>query len=91
MGSVAGLDAGLGQAGSSMKQVWREFGNALWNDPSTGLFDDLYRWDRYEVGLPSQTQPQTVALPAQAGFHQRSRRRPEQDAIEPRSGWPRVH
>ena len=62
VGSVAGLDAGLQQAGSGMKQVWREFANALWNDPSTGLFDDLYRWDKYETGLAARTQPQTVAL-----------------------------
>ena len=62
VGSVAGLDAGLQQAGSSMKQVWREFGNALWNDSSNGLFDDLYRWDKYDQGLASRTPPRSVAL-----------------------------
>jgi len=62
VGSVAGLDSGLQQAGSSMKVVWKEFGNALWNDVSNGVFDDLYRWDKYEVGLASKTQKQAVAL-----------------------------
>jgi hypothetical protein len=61
-GSVAGLDAGLQQAGSSMKQVWREFGNALWNDSTNALFDDLHRWDKYDEGLASRTQRKTVAL-----------------------------
>lgn len=63
VGSVAGLDAGLRQAGSSMREVWREFANALWLDRSNGLFDDLYRWDKYEDGLAARTQPKAVALP----------------------------
>ena len=75
-----------GAGGSSMKQVWREFGNALWNDPSTGLFDDLYRWDRDEVGLASQTQPQTVALSgAGQAFTSVIGAGPNKTQIEPRS------